>query len=281
MSTSEHWTTIALITLALVTIVPMALVAAGSGPGRARLALAGVLAAMSFLPPPSFVAAAIVLPWLLVVASILRRTPTLPALWALAAGAWFLAHRADLDPLDVGRGITLLTVAHFLVAGCGLTALMLEVARLSGRRLRHLPVTLHQIGMALVASGIMLGGWLEAIGAATIITALALHSTAAWTTPLARHRWLLRISALAWTSPMVLAMLWALRMHLPQPVVGSIATMLAHHGAVNAIAVVLAGLVALDHRRSKPGKTPPTRPDVPTRRADWRQRRARAASTHT
>jgi hypothetical protein len=79
VSTSEHWTTIALITLALITIVPLALVPARSGPGRARLALAGVLAAMSFLPPPSVVAAAIVLPWLLVVASILRRTPTLPA----------------------------------------------------------------------------------------------------------------------------------------------------------------------------------------------------------
>jgi hypothetical protein len=269
MSTSEHWTTITLITLALASIVPLALVPAGCGRDRARLALTGALAAMSFLPPPSVVAAAIVLPWLLVVIVTLRRMPTLPALWGLAAGAWFLAHRADLDPLEVGRGITLLTVAHFLVAGCGLSALMLAVARRSEWRSRHLPVALHQIGMLTVAAGILIGGWLEAIGAAMIIAALLLHSIAAWLTPLQTRQWMLRTSALAWTSPMVLALLWALRMHLPQPVVGSIATMLAHHGTVNAVAVVLAGLVALDHQHDTQftGQHP------------WREHRAHTAPT--
>lgn len=277
MSTGEYVTTVALIALAMTAIVPLAL----RRPPSMLDTLSAALAVASFAGPPSLAAAVLTAPWIATTGVHVGRTRTLPGLWVLAAGGWLAMHRSGVDPLAVGDGIALLTVAHFLVAGCGLTALMIEVA---DRRDRGIgPVVVHQLGMVSVAIGILVGGWFEPIGAAAIIGALAVHSARAWRLPLPRRRWILRVSALAWTSPMVLAMLWALRMHLPQPVVGSIATMLAHHGSVNAIAVVLAGLLAVapdagQHRRTAterfamPTLHRPTPDAIARRTAAWSDR---------
>ncbi len=144
MDTETFWTTVALIATALVVVAPLAHRSlAGNAHERTALCAAGAVASLSFTIDAGPVAAAMTLPWLAVgvmlmlhelrsigVAALLRRPQDavlgpLPTWCWMAAGAgWLTAHRLGVEPLGFDRSITLLTVAHFHVAGLGLSALL-------------------------------------------------------------------------------------------------------------------------------------------------------------
>jgi len=274
MNTIDHWTTIALIAVALLVTVPLADRALGVGSGAATHAT-GALATLSLTIQPGLAAGALVVPWLVHVStrfanslwalhrhrSVLRAGHVVVAGWLAMAALWLIAHRLDLEPLGFDRVTTLLTVAHFHHAGFGLAALL--VATLSHRpadRWLIGAIGLHQIGMSTVAAGITLGSatettwtrtaWLEPIGAALIIMTLVIWTAATQQLARRRHtslaaRGFLTVAAVAWTAPMALALGWALGPLLPQPVVTTFRVMLGFHASIQAIGLVVCGLAGL------------------------------------
>lgn len=269
MDTSSHWTTVGLIATALLILAPLAHRALG-GPGqeRARLHAAGALAVLSFTIGAGAVAAAMTLPWFALglllawqalratgVAAVLRR-PNIAVrgqlatwTWMAAGGAWLTAHRLGLEPLGFDRAITLLTVAHFHVAGMGLTALLGVTHRRRPSTTSLVVLWLQQAGMLTVAAGLTVSDHLEVVGAATVTLALA--TWAAVVVPWIRRdaqgpaRMLLAIAVVAWILPMALALGCALGPFLPEPVVTTFATMLRYHAALQTFGLVLCGLLGL------------------------------------
>lgn len=269
MDTQTFWSAVALIVTALVIIAPLAHRALG-GPPRQRVGLhvTGALAALSFTIDAGHVAAAMTLPWLglgvALAADALRtigvstpvrspnaalRSPLATWAWMAAGGAWLTAHRLGLEPLGFDRAITLLTVAHFHVAGLGLTALLMLTYRRRPRTALLAAIWLHQAGMLGVAAGLTFSDRLEVAGATTITIALAMWAAivVAWIRDelQGRARLLLSVAAIAWILPMALALGWALGPFLPRPVVTTFETMLRYHAALQTFGLVLCGLAGV------------------------------------
>jgi hypothetical protein len=165
--------------------------------------------------------------------------------WSVNAAAWAAMSAVDVDPLGVGESIVLLTAAHFTYAGAGVTALLVAAGA------RH-AVWFHQVAMATVAAG--LGGidsltWLQPVGTAALVGVLCHYSWLAWMHPWpngARWRRALRtVSCVAWCRPLYLALTWALAQAGAHSTARTIDSMVAHHGAIQAV-VVFAGLLAFD-----------------------------------
>ncbi|MEN9644722.1 MAG: hypothetical protein RL238_1391 [Actinomycetota bacterium] len=269
MDTHTFWTTVGLIATALLILAPLAHRALG-GPGleRARLHVAGALAVLSFAVDAGVVAAVMTLPWLVLglllawqalratgVAAVLRHPSAAvhgslaTFTWMAAGGAWLTAHRLGLEPLGFDRAITLLTVAHFHVAGMGLTALLGVTHRRRPSTTSLVVLWLHQAGMLTVAAGLTVSDHLEVVGAATVTLALAIWAAVvvSWIRRDVQGttRTLLAIAVVAWILPMALALGWALGPFLPEPVVTTFATMLRYHATLQTFGLVLCGLLGL------------------------------------
>ncbi len=269
MTTQTFWFTVGLIATAIMVITPLAHRAFGGASGeRAAVRLAGAVATLSFTIGSGVVAAAMAVPWFGIAAtlalnelraigylSLLRRPsaavlrPLATWVWMASGAGWLIAHRLGLEPLGFDRGITLLTVAHFHVAGLGLTALLtLTHGRRPGSTLLA-AMWLHQAGMLAVAAGLTFSDHLEVAGAAAVTVALAVWATivVGWLRGGIRGlaRLLLVVAAVTWILPMVLALGWALAPFLPEPVVTTFETMLRYHAAPQTVGLVLCGLAGI------------------------------------
>lgn len=243
-----------LIALALLVTVPVALRAlsvVGTGYPNARW-----VAAISLVLPKGWLAGALAGAWLFAASFLLwqhRRASIarMAALaWLPAAAAWLVADRLGVRPLGVSPEIVALTAAHFHHAGFGVSVMLAAVGA-------HRGLVVHQMGMVLVAAGIAADGisaadGLEPLGAACIVVALAVWTAHAWRRRGAATGWrraAFTVSAVAWLYPMALALAWALAPLGPHPIVTpflrTLHAMVAQHGAVNALAVVLLGVAAL------------------------------------
>lgn len=260
------WTTVSLIATALLVVTPLVHRAVGAPPHqRRRLHVAGALAAASFAIDAGPVAAAMTLPWLglgVVLAlgelraigvatvaqqpNVVVRGPLATWAWMAAGAGWLTAHRLGLEPFGFDRAITLLTVAHFHVAGLGLTALLMITHRRRTRTTLLAAIWLHQAGMLTVAVGLTFSDLLEIAGATAITVALAIWAAivVAWIRDELRGpaRVLLAVAGIAWILPMALALGWALGPFLPEPVVTTFRTMLRHHAALQTFGLVICGL---------------------------------------
>ena len=242
---------------------------------RAVYGPAAVFVVMSMLLPPGDLAALLTLPWLAFTGLVAltglsrflaHRFSSAPELCIAAGllylpvgGIWFTLSRLGANPLGFGDTIVLLTAVHFHYAGYALPIL----AGWTGRWLaRNAPASMRLFGymaagviagMPLVAAGITvtaLTGSLLLEGAAVAVLAvsvLALSAlllrrvVAAVTNPVARV--LLLLSAL---SPVV-SMLFALAYvggRLSGAWQVTIAQMMGWHGWLNAVGLVLCGLLA-------------------------------------
>jgi hypothetical protein len=245
------------------------------------LHVTGVVAALSFTIDAGLVAAAMTLPWLFLgaalalnelrtigLATLWRRPnaavvgPLATWVWMAAGAAWLTAHRLGLEPLGFDRAITLLTVAHFHVAGLGLTALLVVTHRHRPGTTLLAAIWVHQAGMLAVAAGITFSDHLEVAGATTITVALAMWAAivVAWIRDDLRGiaRILLAVAAIAWILPMALAIGWALGPFLPQPVVTTFRTMLHYHAALQTFGLVLCGLTGVLLAEPASNAPPPT-----------------------
>jgi YndJ-like protein len=280
MNSIDHWTTLLLISIGIAATVSIGLPLVTSASERPRpwvLGTAIVSALISLMMPPGAVASVLALPWLGVATLVTYRTasrrliahtgprwavvtwlPVLALGWWATAALWLVAHRAGIEPLGFDRATTVLTVGHFHHAGFGLTALMVATCRRLADHRRAIGVAIaHQIGMVTVAMGITFDDHLEVIGA-TLIT-VALGGWAAMVlgpvrsaTSDAIARRFLTVSAVAWFVPMGLAIGWALGPFLSEPVVATFRVMLGFHAAINAIGLVLCGLIALRRLANQP-----------------------------
>ena len=268
-----------LLLLAVLVFVPLALGLAADGcsaraTGSWRLALrvqpfAAAAVAVAFLLPTGWLSGGLASCWLLfagIVALLglmrlfehdLRDAAELcvdvSLLLLPIGGFWLAMARFGVRPLGFGDTIVLLTAVHFHYAGYAL----LMLAGLAGRRLRvgapavrgsfRLVAAGLIAGVPLVALGITFSRVLEILAVLLLVSsvlALALLTLLAVVPLLARRaaRALLAISALASVATMLLAAGYAggsfvgLALTIPQMVV--------MHGAVNAFALVLCGLLA-------------------------------------
>ena len=272
MNTTNHWTTIVLIALSIAVTVPLGLAVIGIRVRPVFLVGAGGCATVSLAVEPGTAAALLALPWLglsirtlyhaaapdirrrpvlVGIGRLMKRwLPTIALVWWANAALWLVAHRAGWEPLGFGRAITLLTVGHFHHAGFGLTAMFVAAHRRLRSRTTLAMGIVHQFGMVTVAAGLTFDDHLEVVGAVLLTASLALWTVVAL--GLARSadrstRPLLALSAIAWLLPMVYAVAWALNPFLPDPIVTTFTTMLRYHAAINAVGLVLAGLVGLLH----------------------------------
>lgn len=245
-----------LVVVALLVSVPVGLRTLGiARPGRG-VVIARWAAALSFLLPAGRLAGSLAALWLMAASWLvvrhhqLRWATIAPLLWLPAAAAWLTAARLGVRPLGFSDSVVLLTAAHFHHAGFGVSALLATVRS-------HRGLIVHQLGMATVAIGISGADALEPIGATLIVVALSCWTAAAWRLRRALTGWrrhALTLSAVAWAYPMLLALSWALAPFLPHlashRLAATLPAMAAQHGTVNALAVVLLGLVALTPRPS-------------------------------
>ena len=239
-----------LIGLALLVTVPVALRVLGIDGGMATL-IGRSLATLSLVLPRGPIAGVLALTWLASTAFLVLRHrrvavfTLVPLLWLPAAAAWLVADRFGIRPLEFDRSIVLLTAAHFHHAGFGVSVLLARVRAPLG-------LALHQAGMVFVAIGITTSDHLEPIGAGFIVCALVVWTYRAlrMRAPLSGWRRVaIMTSALSWTYPMLLAVSWALTQvgvdFVTSTLTPTLDAMVAQHGAVNAIALVLCGLIAL------------------------------------
>lgn len=171
--------------------------------------------------------------------------------WLPVAAGWFVASRAGVAPLGFGEPITLLTAAHFHVAGFGLSVLAIATACRLGRSrmgvLAWAAWALVTAGPICVAAGFtvdepvlnMVGAFVVATGVFALGPCLvvATHGAAR------AARWSGRVAAVVPLVPMVLAVVYSLGPVLGTPA-PSIELMVRAHGIVNALGFVGLGLAA-------------------------------------
>ncbi|MCX6541706.1 MAG: YndJ family transporter [Actinobacteria bacterium] len=272
MSPTDYRTTVLLVIIGIVATVPLGLSVIADSilrPGRRTLLVCAIGAVVSLVIPPGSVAALCATPWLGLAGFTLARslvawcrhsagrrwtiTDLLPLValgWWTNAALWLLAHRSGIKPFGFDRVIALLTVGHFHHAGFGLTVLFAAVLRLRRRGLLRGAAVAHQMGMAAVALSIAFVDRLGVVGAALIFVAVAIWSVNALCLlrcygEHSSTRRLLVVSALSPMLPMVLAVAWSLRPFLSHPVVSTVETMLRYHAMLNAVGLVICGLLAL------------------------------------
>lgn len=169
--------------------------------------------------------------------------------WLPVAAGWFAASRAGVAPLGFGEPITLLTAAHFHVAGFGLSVLTSTTAQRLGRRrlgqLAWAAWALVTVGPICVATGFtvdepvlnMVGAFVVAIGVFALCPCLIVATSGAS----GAARWAGRAAAVVPLVPMVLAVAYSLGPVLGTPA-PSIELMVRAHGIVNALGFVGLGL---------------------------------------
>jgi YndJ-like protein len=171
--------------------------------------------------------------------------------WLPVAAGWFAASRAGVAPLGFGEPITLLTAAHFHVAGFGLSVLASTAAQRLGSRtlgkVAWVAWALVTAGPVCVAVGFtldaptlnMVGAFVVAAGVFGLCPCLIAATDGADSA----GRWAGRLAAVVPLVPMVLAVAYSLG-----PVFGtpapSIELMVRAHGIVNAVGFVALGLAA-------------------------------------
>lgn len=173
--------------------------------------------------------------------------------WLAAASGWAVCASLGWRPIGFSPALVLLTAAHFTHAGFGVSVLLLAVG---ARR----AFWVHQAAMVVVAAGLTAAlapaasslhrlVILQPIGAHVLVGTLTAYSVRAWSIRPSLTGWrrsLLTVSAVVWCYPMLIAVSWAFdRIDLLHPVVRGIDSVIAQHGAVNAIALVLFGVAAL------------------------------------
>ena len=220
-------------------------------------------------------------PWLAAALALVwqhRRAPLtrfVALAWLPAGALWLLADRLGVRPLGFPSHLVALTAAHFHHAGFGVSALLASVG---ARR----SVAVHQLGMVSVAAGLTVSyaadlgltatrvpgaRWLEPLGAACIVGTLVVWGRLAWCRRSVTSGWrrvAFSVAAVAWAYPMALALVWALAPLGPsallEPLHRTLTAMVAQHGAVNALAVVLLGLAALTSQRTTATSAPTVAP---------------------
>ncbi len=219
-------------------------------------------AAISFVPGPGVLAAALTIPWLVftVVVALAgagrllsRQTLNDPGIGAdagliflVVGGAWLTISRAGLNPLGFSDAIVQLTAVHFHYAGFALPI----VAAVAASRLglsAAVPVAVI-IGVPLTAIGITAGGALEWVAAtfmalAGIATAIVLLRLS--TDTLGTPRALIAAAGFALIGGMAMALGWACSMRFTFNFPG-LASMAAIHGSLNALGFGLLGLIGLN-----------------------------------
>jgi hypothetical protein len=262
----------ALLSFAPLVLVPLGLSLRDASPepalhrwGRLAQPAAAALVVASFFREPGAAAAALAAPWLAVSGLLataallslfsrdLRRPDTLcldAALLCLPVGAgWLLASRFGLTPMGFGEPIVILTAVHFHYAG--FTTMLL--VGLTGRFLEARPALLLPVscgallGPPLLAAGITLSPALEVAASALVVATLLGYSVLAGLLlrprlRTAASRWLLAVSAAAPLVSMAWAGAYALLEFLGSQEIG-IVQMARNHGAVNALAFGLCGLL--------------------------------------
>lgn len=291
----------AMLLLAALAIVPLGLGLVApreprsrlAGPWRAamRLRLPAALAlAAAFALPAGAMAALLTVPWLAVcllaaVYGLVRmalepRTAPEVSLdtglvYLAIGGAWAVVARAGLRPLGFPDVIVLMTAVHFHYAGFALPLLAGLAARDGGAVAKGaalgvvagVPLVAAGITDAQVARGLLPPHRLELVAsgvlaAATVVVGLIQLRRALRPGRPAAARVLLAVSGVAPLGPMALAVLYALQASLHVSWVG-IDAMFRYHGAVNALAFTLPGLLAwtLMPVRMTPETCPHPRPE--------------------
>jgi hypothetical protein len=267
----------ALITVALVVVVPLALALDLSSRwvGRAAAAV-GAVAATSFVFSPGPLAAASVLPWLLmavVLAAIqVRRQPgwSAPAVARVVASAymvvgagWLVLSRFGARPLRFSDAIVELTAVHFHYAGFVAPVLTIQLISWMQRReragvsLAHFALGAILIGMPITSLGFVVAPVYGTVGAALLATGLTAVSvvTLAIVVPhVARPAGIaLGISAMSVVVAMLLALAYSIGQwaDLRAP---SVEMMAWTHGLLNSLGFAFCGVGGWHlERRRKPG----------------------------
>jgi hypothetical protein len=239
--------------------------------------VAAVAAFISLLLDPGTVAAALVLPWLLVTTLIaviglwrlLQTRLRRPAEISISAGliylpigaVWLLAYRLGLHPIGFGDTIVLLTAVHFHFAGfaapilAGLTA---SWPATGASKTLLVPVAVVGViaGTPLVATGITSSPPIALVGALVIsagLLALAILNLTNVVRTLKSSivQVLLVISSLAVLPAMALACAYAYSIVFKKLII-DIPQMAMTHGVINAFGFVLCGLAAWTILESSP-----------------------------
>ncbi len=239
----------------------------------------------AFLLPAGITAAALAVPWLLftwLVAGIgllrLRAGRWRPPeelclsaglIFLAVGGAWTIASRWGLRPLDFKDVIVLLTGVHFHYAGFVLPLL----AGFAGRRLRTTASRIAAagviLGVPLVALGITVAErlpWVQlaaawTLAAACLLVAQLQFGLALDRQPIAR-RLLLIVSGALLAAGMSLAATYSLGEYLNTHWL-AIETMIPWHGLMNSLGFALPGLAAWHMKVEAPAGAPPPERESP------------------
>jgi hypothetical protein len=170
---------------------------------------------------------------------------TVALLYLPIGAAWLAASRLGLAPLGFGGVIAFLTAIHFHFAGfvapllVGLAGRAIADRSSRAWRLYRLAACGIIAGPPLVAAGITLSRVMEVVAAVVLATSMTVVAVVAFKViapSLAdrRARILLRISALASSAAMLLALLYAISNYLQRFAI-AIPTMAMLHGCLNAL----------------------------------------------
>lgn len=179
---------------------------------------------------------------------------SLAGVYTVVASGSLVLSRLGVELLGVGEPIVELTAVHYIFAGAGALTLAAHARQRADRpwtrRLAAGAVRLTAIAPPVVALGFVAGQPLPQVGGAVLMTSgvwltgtLHLAGAVADRREHPAARVLLGLSGLAIWAPMVLAVAWAAGQHWSVPAL-SVDDMARTHGAANALAFILAGLVA-------------------------------------
>jgi hypothetical protein len=260
-----HFTlTLLIVLLAPMVIVPLSVPLLAPDlpkPVSPVLALGAVAAGLSALPAPGALSGTLACGWLVAAigpvalharatwnqraVSAERIVGLLSLAWLPAAAAWLVASRFGAAPFGFGEPITLLTSAHFHIAGHATTALAATVLGALAthpkriRRIAFVAVACTTIGPFFVAAGWQTAlGELHVVGATMLSVGLAALGVCTFVATKfsanRRARLLVRIGACVPAAPLAAALLYSVGriITIPTP---SIAFMVRAHGMVNAL----------------------------------------------
>jgi YndJ-like protein len=278
--------TLLIVLLAPMVIVPMSvpLLATDLPKSVSRaLTLGAITAGLSALPAPGTLAGALASGWLVAAAGPVARharatwkhrtmsaervVGLLSLAWLPAAAAWLVASRFGATPFGFGEPITLLTSAHFHIAGHATTALAATVLGALAshprgiRRLASVAVACTTIGPFFVAAGWQTAvGELHVIGATLLSVGLAALGVSTFAATKfsenRRARRQARIGACVPAAPLAAALLYSVGrvVAIPTP---SIAFMVRAHGMVNAVGFATLSIFAWTALRATNSVTRP------------------------
>jgi hypothetical protein len=215
----------------------------------------------AFLLPPGVGSAILALPWVVITVLLAcygavrwKRAPisavhvgtTAALVFPIVGGAWLVASRLGMRPLDLTDAIVQATAVHFHYAGFALPMIAALVARQRPGRWASAGVAGVVLGVPLVAAGITLTAFgfrfLEGPAAWLLTATCLLIAVLQATRGQMPGDYLCGISSSATFAAMMLASIYALGNFLGTPWL-DIPTMVWTHGALNAIGFSLCGLL--------------------------------------